>query len=83
VYAGAAALIAAGLAGGLVAAALAQPVARVAVPSFPDGWRLIAPPGALGPGAVLLAGALALIVIGLTGWFAVRPLIRRVRDGRR
>lgn len=82
VYIGTFALIAAGLLGGLLAAAAARPVAGVVVPPFPDGWRLVAAPGALGAPAVLVAAAVALLVIGVTGWFAVLPLIRRLRAGR-
>jgi putative ABC transport system permease protein len=82
-YAGLTALIVTGLVGGLIAAAIAVPVARVAAPAFSDGWRVVAPPDPLTLGVLLLAVAAALVVLGLTGWLAVRPLIRRLRGGDR
>jgi ABC-type phosphate transport system permease subunit len=82
-YAGLTALIAVGLLGGVLAAAIAGPVARVVTPTFTDGWRVIAPPDPLTLGVLLLAGVAALVVLGLTGWLSVRPLIRRLRGGDR
>jgi hypothetical protein len=81
-WTGLAGLVAVGLAGGLVAAAIAHVIARVVIPGFTDGWHVIEPPSALGARALVEAGVFALIVLGLTVRLAVRPLIRRVRgDG--
>jgi len=82
-WAGTAALILAGLLGGIGAAALAQPLARVAVPAFTDGWAVLPPPGPLGAVVLGLAGLLALAVLGLAGWLSVLPLLRRLREGAR
>jgi hypothetical protein len=78
-WTGLAGLVAIGLVGGLVAAAVADVVARVTIPGFTDGWRVIEPPSALGARGLVEAGVFALIVLGLTVRLAVRPLIRRVR----
>jgi putative ABC transport system permease protein len=78
-YAGLTALIVAGLLGGVLAAAVAGPLARVVTPTFTDGWRVIAPPDPLTLAMLVLAGVVALVVLGLTGWLAVRPLIGRLR----
>ena len=83
-YAGTAALVGTGLLAGLLAAALAVPLARTALPGFTDGWDVLAPPGVLGGPALTLAGAAALVVLGLTAWLSVGPLLRALRreDGR-
>ena len=73
-YAGAGALAVAGLLGGLVAALVARPVAAVTAPPFPDGWRVLPPPGALGPAALGIAAVVALVVLGATAWLSVRRL---------
>jgi hypothetical protein len=82
-WAGPAVLIAAGLLGGLLAAAIARPLARVAITPFTDSWQVIAPPGALGAATLALAGLVALVVLGLVGWLSVLPLLRRLRGGER
>ncbi|MGX6607131.1 FtsX-like permease family protein [Micromonosporaceae bacterium Da 78-11] len=82
-WSGTAALIVAALLGGVAAAALAQPLARVEVPAFTDGWAVLPAPTALDPAALAVAGTLALLVLGLTGWLSVLPLIRRLREGSR
>jgi hypothetical protein len=82
-YAGLVVLIGTGLLCGLVAAAIARPVAQVVAPPFTDGWHVIAPPGALSGAALALAGLVALLVLGLTGLLSVMPLIRRLRGGDR
>jgi putative ABC transport system permease protein len=81
-YAGTLVLILVALIAGLVAAAVANPLARVAVRGFTDGWNVLAPPGALGWTALSLAGAVGLVLLGLVGWLSVLPLVRRLRDGR-
>ncbi|WP_250008141.1 FtsX-like permease family protein [Actinoplanes sp. M2I2] len=73
-YAGAGSVALTGLLGGLVAALIARPVAAVTAPPFPDGWRVIPPPGALGPAALAIAAAAGLVVLGLTTWLSVRRL---------
>ncbi len=73
-YAGAAALALLGLAGGLLAAVVARPIAAVTAPPFPDGWEIIAPPGALGPPALGVAAAVAFVVFGTTAWLSTRRL---------
>lgn len=78
-YAGMGVLVVAGLTAGLVAAAVARPLAGVVVPPFTDGWDVLPLPGALGPVALAAAGLIALVVLGATGWLAVLPLIRRLR----
>jgi hypothetical protein len=82
-YAGLTALIAAGLIGGVLAAAIAGPIARVVTPTFTDGWRVIAPPDPLTLAVLALAEVVAVVVLGLTGWLAVRPLVRTLRGGAR
>jgi hypothetical protein len=79
-YAGNVALVGAGVFAGLLAAALARPLARVAVPPFTDGWQVLAPPGALGAAALALAALAVLVVLGLVGWLSVVPLGRRFRS---
>ena len=79
-YAGIVALVLTGLLGGLAAALVARPVAAVVAPPFPDGWRVIPPPGALGPLALALAGAFAALVLSVTAGLSVRPLVRRLRS---
>jgi putative ABC transport system permease protein len=81
-YAGPAALIGIALVAGLVAAALAVPLARMSLPGFTDGWDVLPPPDVLGGPALALAGVVALLVLGLTGWLSVRPLIRGLRGVR-
>jgi hypothetical protein len=78
-YAVVVAVVATGLLAGVLAAALADPLVRVTVPPFTDGWDVLAPPGALGAPALFGAAAIALVVLGLTGWLSVRPLIRHLR----
>ena len=78
-YAGTVALVAAGVLGGLAAALVAGPVAGVAAPDFPDGWRLIPPPTVLDPPALALAAVAAVLVFGTAGWLSVRGLRGGVR----
>ncbi|MEV4351423.1 FtsX-like permease family protein [Actinoplanes sp. NPDC049596] len=73
-YAGQAALVVAALAGGVVAALIARPVAGVTAPEFADGWRVIPPPGALGPVPLGLAALAGLAVLGVTAWLSSRRL---------
>lgn len=80
-WAGPAVLIAAGLLSGLLAAAIARPLARVTLTPFTDDWQVVPPPGALGAGTLALAGLVALVVLGLVGWLSVLPLLRRLRGG--
>lgn len=82
-YAGTVALAGAGLIGGMVAALIAGPAARVTVPAFTDGWDVLPPPVPLGAPALLLAGLAALILLGLVAAVSVLPLIRGLREGRR
>jgi putative ABC transport system permease protein len=82
-YAGSAALVLAGLLAGLLAAVLARPIAGVTVRPFTDSWDLIPPPGALRPLVLLLTGLLALVVLGVTSWLSVLPLVRKLRGGAR
>ncbi|MEU8233737.1 FtsX-like permease family protein [Actinoplanes sp. NPDC048967] len=82
-YAGSAALVVAGLLAGLLAAAVARPAVGVTVRPFTDDWTLIPPPGALAPGALLAAGLLALLTLGVTSWLAVRPLVRDLHGSSR
>jgi hypothetical protein len=82
-WAGTAGLILTGVAGGLLAAVAAHPLARTAVPAFTDGWVVLAPPGPLSAGAVGLAGLVALVVLGLVACLSVLPLLRRLREGGR
>jgi hypothetical protein len=78
-YAGYAALVVAGVAGGLLAAVVADRVAKVEVLGFTDGWQILHPPSTLPPGTVAVAGLAALVLLGLTGWLSAAPLIRRLR----
>jgi hypothetical protein len=82
-WAGTAGLILTGLAGGLFAAVLARSIAHTSVPGFTDGWTVLAPPGPLSTLAVVLAGLVALLVLGLVSWLSVLPLLRRLREGTR
>jgi putative ABC transport system permease protein len=77
-YAGNAALVAAGLLAGLLAAAVARPVVGVTVRPFTDEWTLIPPPGALGITALAGAAAVALLTLGVTSWLSVRPMVRKL-----
>ncbi|HEX5205640.1 MAG TPA: hypothetical protein VFW27_37400 [Actinoplanes sp.] len=78
-YAGIAAPILAGLAAGLASAAIARPLVRITLPPFTDGWDVLPAPSALGLAPLALAGLIALLALGLTGWLAVLPLTRRLR----
>jgi hypothetical protein len=82
-WAGTAGLILTGIVGGLAAAVVAHPLARTAVPAFTDGWAVLAPPGPLSAVAVVLAGLVALVVLGLVAGLSVLPLLRRLREGNR
>jgi putative ABC transport system permease protein len=82
-YAGNAVLVVAGLIAGLLAAAVARPAVGVTVRPFTDNWTLIPPPGALGVGALALAGLVALLTLGVTSWLAVRPLVRKLHGSSR
>jgi hypothetical protein len=75
--------VVAGLLAGLLAAAVARPAVGVTVRPFTDNWTLIPPPGALGPAALLVAGLLALLTLGVTSWLAVRPLVRDLHGSSR
>ncbi|MEU4424042.1 FtsX-like permease family protein [Actinoplanes sp. NPDC024001] len=79
-YAGTAAVIITGLACGVLAAVLASALTGSAVPSFTDGWQVLAAPPALPPGAVLAATGVALLVLGGTGWLTLLPLLRSLRE---
>jgi putative ABC transport system permease protein len=78
-WAGLATLVVTGLAGGVLAAAIARPVARTQAPPFIDGWRVIAPPVSLSGRTLLVAALIAMAVLGVTAWLSVRPLVRRLR----
>ncbi|WP_430783443.1 FtsX-like permease family protein [Actinoplanes sp. G11-F43] len=80
-WAGAAALILAGLLGGLLAALLAVHVTGRTVPRFADGWAVLDPPDPLNPVTTVLALVAALAVLGLTAWAALSPLLRALRAG--
>jgi hypothetical protein len=82
-YAGVAALVVTGLLTGLAAAVLAARIAAVTAPPFPDHWRIVPPPGPLGPGALALAAAVAAVVLAIVATFAVRPLVRRFQGADR
>jgi len=82
-YAGSAVLVVAGALAGLLAAAVARPAVGVTIRPFTDDWTLIRPPGALGAGALAVAGLVALVTLGLTSWLSVGPLVRRLRGHRR
>ena len=82
-YAGIAALVVTGLLAGLAAAVAAARIAAVTAPPFPDGWRVIPPPGPLGPGSLGLAAAVAAVVLAIVASWATRPLVRRFRGATR
>ncbi|MEU4242804.1 FtsX-like permease family protein [Actinoplanes sp. NPDC026619] len=73
-YAGAAALVLAGVAGGVLAALVARPAAAVTAPAFPDGWRVIPPPGVVDGPVLAAAAGIGLAVFGIAGWLSVRGL---------
>ncbi|GAA2639538.1 FtsX-like permease family protein [Paractinoplanes durhamensis] len=73
-YAGTAALIVFGVAGGLLATAVARPLAAVTAPPFPDGWRVIPPPGVLSAPVLAAAAGIGLAVFALAGRLSVRGL---------
>jgi putative ABC transport system permease protein len=79
--AGTAALILAGLSFGVLATLLAVEVTGRTVPPFTDGWVVLRPPGPLDPLTTVLAAAVALAVLGLTGRIALQPLMRSLRGG--
>ncbi|MEU8238557.1 FtsX-like permease family protein [Actinoplanes missouriensis] len=78
-YAGTAAVLLAGLATGALAAALAVRYAGSSLPPFADGWQVLPPPEPLTSAALVVAAAVALLVLGLCGFFAVLPLVRTLR----
>jgi hypothetical protein len=78
-YAGTAVLVPAGVAGGVLAALAARPIAAVTAPAFADGWRVLPPPGVLGTPPLAAAAAAGLAAFGLAGWLALRGLRRSVR----
>jgi hypothetical protein len=80
-WAGTAGLVLTAIAGGLIAAVLARPLARTAVPPFADGWAVLAPPGPLSAVAVALSALFSLLLLGLAGWLSTLTLRRRVREG--
>ncbi|GAA4590408.1 hypothetical protein BJY16_009225 [Actinoplanes octamycinicus] len=80
-YAGTAAPILAGLLGGTVAALLTGPLTGTRVPAFTDGWDVLPLPPVLGGAALGLGLVTASALLGLTGWLAVQPLVRRLRAG--
>ncbi|MFB9334327.1 ABC transporter permease [Actinoplanes octamycinicus] len=75
-YSGPAALILAGVLTGALAAILSVASTGTPVPDFTDGWRVLPAPSPLTPGVLALAALAALILFGLVGWLALRPLIR-------
>jgi hypothetical protein len=79
-YLGSAALVALGVAGGLLATVVAEPVAGPPPVIFADGWRALPAPGALQPLALGTAGLAALAVLGAVWWLCTAPLVRRVRE---
>lgn len=78
-YAGTAAVLLAGLATGALAAVLAVRYAGSSLPPFADGWQVLPPPEPLTSAALVVAAVLALLVLGLSGLFAVLPLVRTLR----
>jgi hypothetical protein len=78
-YGGYAALVGFGVLAGLAGTVLAHWLADVRLPVFADSWATLPPPTGLRPGALLLAGAVALGVLGVAGWAAAVALVRRVR----
>jgi hypothetical protein len=74
VTAGAAFLVVFGVAGGILAALAARPIANVTAPPFPDGWRVIPPPGVLDGPVLAAAAGIGLVVFGIAGWLSVRGL---------
>ncbi|WP_433384250.1 FtsX-like permease family protein [Actinoplanes sp. CA-142083] len=70
--AGTAALVLTGVAGGLLAALIARPVAAVVATPFPDNWHVIEPPGVLTGAVLALAAAIGLVVLGLAALLATR-----------
>ncbi|BCJ41888.1 hypothetical protein GCM10010168_75760 [Actinoplanes ianthinogenes] len=78
-YSGPAALILAGVVIGVLAAIVSVATTGTPVPAFTDGWRVLATPLPLAPGVVTLGALAALILFGLVGWLALRPLIRGLR----
>ncbi|BCJ41891.1 hypothetical protein GCM10010168_75790 [Actinoplanes ianthinogenes] len=78
-YAGTAAPIVAGLLGGTLAALLTAPLTGTRVLAFTDGWDVLPLPAPLGGIALGLGLLTASALLGLTGWLAVQPLVRRLR----
>ncbi|WP_433307262.1 FtsX-like permease family protein [Actinoplanes sp. CA-030573] len=78
-YLGMVALVLAGVAGGLVAALVAGPVAHVTAPPFADHWRVVPPPGVLSPPVLGLAAVAGLVVFGAAGWVATRAARKGAR----
>jgi len=74
--AGTAALVLTGVAGGLLAALIARPVAAIVATPFPDNWRVIEPPGVLTAAVLALAAAVGLLVLGVSALLATRRGIR-------
>ena len=71
-----AAMILAGVLTGALAAGLSVAATGSSVPGFTDGWRVLPGPPPLVPGVMAPAALAALILFGLVGWLALRPLIR-------
>jgi len=68
-----------GVLAGLLATVVAQWLADVRLPLFVDSWATLPPPGGPRPGALLLAGLAAAMVLGVAAWAAARALVRRLR----
>jgi predicted lysophospholipase L1 biosynthesis ABC-type transport system permease subunit len=72
-----------GVLAGLAAAVVAHAVVDIRTPMFVDAWDTLPPPSTGPPVALLAAGLVGLVAIGLAGWAAARSLARRVsRTGR-
>ncbi|MEV0561952.1 FtsX-like permease family protein [Dactylosporangium sp. NPDC050588] len=81
-FLGQAALLGVGLAGGLLAAVVAQRAVGAPVVAFIDDWRLLAPPDPSQPVALAAAGLVALAVLGAVSCGALLSWARTIRGAR-
>ncbi|WP_067503411.1 ABC transporter permease [Actinoplanes sp. TFC3] len=75
-------LVVAAVLAGLLAAAIARPVAGLSTTAFTDGWNVTPPPGPLSVAVLAVAGVVALLVFVAAARLSLRRLTRELGGGR-